>query len=83
VTWSWPDYEGAVCLFQVNRTWWHSFSPFRRKAIVTHELGHALGLNHRSDAKASVMYSVGGIGLYSATPDDHDIESLEGYYVAV
>jgi hypothetical protein len=46
-------------------------SPSRQRTIVTHELGHALGLAH-SDRRGSVMYHAGG----PESPDGADYAAL-------
>ena len=47
----------------------------RRRVIATHEIGHALGLEH-NDRRTSVMYHTGG----SARPDPLDVQSLRDAY---
>ena len=50
----------------------------RRRVIATHELGHALGLEH-TERPTSVMYHTGG----SATPDAADRQVLRYLYAHV
>jgi len=52
---------------------------FRRKYLLTHEIGHAIGLNHRPQFETNASVMNGRVGAY-LTPDAHDIESLESYY---
>jgi len=52
---------------------------FRRKFILTHEVGHALGLNHRPQNEINRSVMNGKVGAY-LTPDDHDLQSLRDYY---
>jgi hypothetical protein len=78
--WSYPSPPGSVVMVWIGLVWWQATSPWRRQFVVTHEAGHGLGLNHRTDSTASVMYSVADMGGPSNQPDQHDLESLEDYF---
>jgi predicted Zn-dependent protease len=52
-----------------------TFSPESRRAIVLHELGHALGLPHSTSA-GDVMYPVASTNM----PSDRDRFSLRLLY---
>lgn len=71
---------GAFAAFFMGTAWWLSYSLFTRRRMVVHEIGHALGLNHRADVRTSVMYSVMDVGSTVNVPDIHDLESLMDYY---
>ncbi len=61
--------------------WFWLASPFTRRLALCHEIGHCLGLNHRSDSKTSVMYyGPTGYAGTSTVPDTHDLDSVRSYY---
>jgi Matrixin len=70
---------GAFAAFHLK--WFWLSSLFTRRLALCHEVGHALGLSHRSESKASVMYySAMGYAGTSTNPDGHDLDSLALYY---
>jgi hypothetical protein len=77
-----PDTDpGSFAGFYLGDAFWRNLSPAFKRLVVTHEIGHALGLTHRSDSKTSVMYfSALGYAGSSDVPDPHDLDSLEAYY---
>lgn len=70
-SWSATTDASVVCLM-TKVSWWKKVHFGEWTGVVTHELGHALGLDH------------GGGGVMSGNwkPNSHDIESVRSYYHA-
>ena len=54
-------------------------SPWERVRVLCHEVGHALGLKHRTEEPA-VDTVMNDFETFSNKPDQHDIGSLRRYY---
>jgi predicted Zn-dependent protease len=71
--------------YKLNRTYMDDFAPAKRKAICTHELGHALGLAHNSYTSPKTLMYEGGSGVYYdvwsiSSPQSADIADLNSIY---
>ena len=71
--------------YKLNRTTMDNFDPAKRKAICTHELGHALGLSHNSYISPETLMYIGGSGVYYddwyiSSPQSNDIADLNSIY---
>jgi len=77
-TWMPGGDPGSLMAVKLGKAFW-LMNPYNRAYIMTHEIGHALGLNHRPqfEDNKSVM---SGSGRISINPDAHDIDSLKTYY---
>ena len=67
--------QGSIAAFYIGATFW-ALGRWNQRFIVTHEIGHALGLKHNT-SQYSVMY---GKGWVRNEPDQHDIDALRWYY---
>jgi hypothetical protein len=54
-------------------------TPTQRQNVACHELGHSVGLRHRTDTKLSCMWTFGGDNA-SARYDGHDRAHVDNYY---
>lgn len=73
----------ADIIFNSNKTWGIydgsiRFFPEDFRRVATHELGHAMGLDHTDTASALMYYSVSNTFL----PTLDDIDSLKAIYVS-
>jgi hypothetical protein len=69
---------GGLAAFTMGKVFW-GYTPWTRAYLLTHETGHALGLNHRPQGNDNTS-AMNGDRAVSIKPDAHDIESLRGYY---
>ncbi len=69
---------GGLAAFKMGPAFWNQ-NPWNRAYLLTHETGHALGLNHwpQFDNNKSVMNGDARVSIY---PIAHDLDSLGSYY---
>ena len=75
------QYSGTLTYASVklNRTYMDGYTPGKRKAIITHELGHVLGLSHNTYTSPRTLMYAGGSSVYY---DEWGISSPQSYDVA-
>lgn len=71
--------------YQLNRSYMDSYTSAKRKAICTHELGHALGLSHNTYTNPQTLMYEGGSSVYYdswglSSPTITDIADLNSLY---
>ena len=72
----WPEKDpGSIAGFNVNLSFW-ALLRWNQRYLLTHEIGHALGLKHSTQRTSPVYYG----GWTSIKPDTHDVDSLRAYY---
>lgn len=74
--WSEQVDGSALCGFTLKPYFWVR-TKARKAAIINHEVGHCLGLDHRGPSNDPRGKSVMGAGIH---PDPHDLESVREYY---
>jgi hypothetical protein len=62
-----------------------NYTPEKRKAIITHELGHVLGLSHNTYTSPRTLMYEGGSGVYFdqwgiSSPQSNDIADINLIY---
>lgn len=70
---------------RINRSYMDYFTPNKIKAIITHELGHVMGLAHNTyTSPRTLMYEAGSSVYYDSwgisTPQSNDIADLNVLY---
>jgi hypothetical protein len=63
--------DGSVAAYTPHHVWWRRYYLPTLTGVVCHELGHCLGLWHRTDH---------GVMAGGGKPDAHDLESIKNYY---
>jgi hypothetical protein len=68
------DADIEVNSFQFNLTWDDSMVDYDFQSVMTHEIGHFLGLSHSSDADATMYrnYDSGTVAFRTLEMDDND-----------
>jgi hypothetical protein len=75
----WPATDpGSIVGVYINLGYW-ALGAWNQKFVLTHEMGHALGLKHSPycSRTGSVMC---GTSWNTILPDAHDLASLRAYY---
>jgi hypothetical protein len=76
-TWLPQTDPAAFAAFYMPDFW--AQGSFIRASLLTHEVGHCLGLNHRTESPA-LKTVMNDTEYNSVDPDAHDLDSLRGYY---
>jgi hypothetical protein len=71
--WYVADVDGSLAVYTPDPAWWKRYYLPNVTSTVCHELGHCLGLWHRTD---------GGVMAGGQHPDAHDLDSVRAYYLA-
>lgn len=81
------QYSGTYtsATLKLNRSYMDNFTSAKRKAIITHELGHILGLAHNSFTSPQTLMYEGGSDIYYnswgiSSPTNTDISTLNSIY---
>jgi predicted Zn-dependent protease len=81
------QYSGTLtyATLKLNRTYMDNYTPEKRKAITTHELGHILGLSHNTYTSPHTLMYEGGSSVYYdqwgiSSPQGNDIADLNLIY---
>ncbi|CAG7645004.1 hypothetical protein PAESOLCIP111_04855 [Paenibacillus solanacearum] len=73
----WGDYTSSV--IDVNYSSMDGRSDEYNKSTISHELGHAFGLDHTNDP-ATIMYTYGNPSRTVTTPQADDINGVNNLY---
>ncbi|MBT3339908.1 MAG: matrixin family metalloprotease [Planctomycetes bacterium] len=68
-SWSWDDNPGNT-----------SSARMDLQGVATHELGHALGLDHSSNGSATMYYAASGNGVSSRSIESDDKNGVQAIY---
>jgi len=67
----WSAYaKGGAAFYRPIMVWWKTFWRPSLRALIAHEVGHCLGMGHKT----------GGIMGGGWKADDHELDSLRAYY---
>ncbi|MCE9595076.1 MAG: matrixin family metalloprotease [Planctomycetes bacterium] len=83
-----PTSDGWRIRFYGNQNWYDDpnktqfFNSLDLQGVATHELGHALGLNHSSTPTATMSASISGSGLPWRSIESDDVAGVQSIYGA-